>query len=261
MCRPDYFDIEYEINPWMSIERKVNTKRAVQQWETLCKVIQSCGAQIELVSPARGLPDMCFTANAGLFYKEQIILSHFKVIERKGEISYYQAWFEQTGFKVINRPGFDQINAFFEGAGDALPADGQLFVGYGFRSEKKFYEDAEYLDQKKMVYCELADPYYYHIDTCFCPLNEKQAIWCPHAFTKNSQKRMSGHIELIEVVESEARHFACNAVVIDKHIVVPSGCPQISESLKKQGLTIHACEVDEYIKSGGACKCLTMRID
>jgi N-dimethylarginine dimethylaminohydrolase len=244
----------------MSIQRKANRKRAVEQWDTLYKTLKSCGAQIELIAPAQGLPDLCFTANAGLLYKGRIILAHFKVNERRGEEPHYQAWFEQAGFKVINHAGIDQIDAFFEGAGDALLAGDLLFAGYGFRSEKKFYEEANYLDHKKMVYYELSNPYFYHIDTCFCPLNEKQALWFPNAFTKDSQKRMADHIELIEVVEPEAKRFACNSVVIDKHIVVPSGCLQISESLKKLGLTVHICEIDEYIKAGGACKCLIMQI-
>lgn len=261
MCRPDYFDIEYEINPWMSIQRKANTKKAVEQWDKLYETIQKCGAHVELVNPGRALPDMCFTANAGLLYKGRVILANFKVIERKGEVPYYEAWFQKAGFKVVNRPGHDQCFHYFEGAGDALLAGNQLFVGYGFRSEKKFYEEVDFFDRKKMVICELANPYYYHIDTCFCPLNEKQAIWFPGAFTQESQKRMHEHIELIDVVEPEAKRFACNAVVIDQHVIVPSGCPAISENLKRHGWTVHACEVDEYIKSGGACKCLTMRID
>lgn len=261
MCRPDFFDIEYEINPWMDVRKKANPKRAMQQWEALHKVIQSCGVHVELVPPARGLPDMCFAANAGLFYKGRIVLANFKVIERKGEVPYFEAWFKKAGFKVINCPGHDQSSAYFEGAGDALVAGDQLFVGYGFRSEKKFYENADYFDHKKMVICELADPYYYHIDTCFCPLNEKQAIWYPGAFTKDAQKKMANHIELIEVVEPEAKRFACNAVVMNKHIAIPSECPQIDKTLEKHGFTVHPCEVDEYIKAGGACKCLTMRLD
>lgn len=261
MCRPDYFDIEYEINPWMNIRCKTNTKRAVKQWKILHKTIKACGAKIDLVPPARGLPDMAFTANAGLFYKKKVILSHFKVIERQGEVAYYQAWFENAGFKVINRPGVDQSDAFFEGAGDALLAGKKLFAGWGFRSEKQFYEYAHYLDHKQIIYCQLVDPYFYHIDTCFCPLTARQAIWYPHAFSKDSQKRMEKEIELIEVVKTEARRFACNSIVIDKQVIIPSGCPHLTQNLEKQGFKVHACPVDEYIKAGGACKCLTMRLD
>ncbi len=261
MCRPDYFDIEYEINPWMNIRCKTNSKRAVEQWEKLYKTIESCGAKISLVPPAKGLPDMPFTANAGLLYKGKIILAHFKVIERQGEVAYFNDWFEKAGFKVVNRPGRDQSSYFYEGAGDSLPAGDKLFVGYGFRTERKFYEETSYFDQNKLVYCELVNPYFYHIDTCFCPLNDKQAIWFPNAFSPDSQKRMQAAIELFPVVEDEAKRFACNAVVLDKHIILPSGCPKISATLEKLGLKTHACDMDEYLKAGGACKCLTLRID
>ncbi len=261
MCRPDYFDIEYEINPWMNIRCKTNTEKAMAQWNTLYNVIKSCGAKISLMPPARGLPDMPFTANAGLYYKGKIILSHFKVIERQGEVSYSKAWFEKAGFEVVNRPGIDQSSYFYEGAGDSLVAGDKLFAGYGFRTEHQFYSDTSLFDQNKLVYCELASPYFYHIDTCFCPINAKQAIWYPEAFSKDSQKRMKAAIELFPVVKEEAKRFACNAVVLNNNIVIPSRCPQTANLLKKLGLNVNACDMDEYLKSGGACKCLTLRID
>ena len=261
MCRPDYYDIEYEINPWMNKTRKANHQRAIEQWEGLFQTIQECGGKVELVPPVRGLPDMTFAANAGLFYDEKIILANFKVIERKGEISYTQSWFEKAGFTVVNRPGIDQHIAYFEGAGDALHTINKLFVGCGFRSERGFYENNGHFDSKKLVICELVNPYYYHIDTCFCPLNDQLAIWFPAAFSKESRERMSQEIELIAVEEEEARRFACNSVVIDRHVIMPSGCPKLEEILKSRGFSVHSCEVDEYIKAGGACKCLTMKLE
>lgn len=261
MCRPEFFDIEYEINPWMNIRTKADRKRAAAQWEGLYQTILSCGAKVDLVPPARGLPDLTFTANAGLYFRDHLILSHFKVIERQGEVAYYQAWFQQKGFDVINRPGYDQSSAFFEGAGDALLAGEKLFAGYGFRTEKRFYEEAAYFEGTQIVFCELSDPYFYHIDTCFCPLNETQAIWYPPAFTKESQKRMENEIELFAVEEAEAKRFGCNSVILKKHAVVPGGCPKLSDLLKRKGFDPRVCEVDEYIKAGGACKCLTLAID
>lgn len=261
MCRPDYYAIEYEINPWMKKERGSDPKKALHQWEALHKTIRGCGAQIELVAPGRGLPDMTFAANAGLFYKGKVILANFKMIERKGEVAYFQSWFEKNGFHLVNKPGEDQNHYYFEGAGDALVANGKIFVGYGFRTEPEFFQTSDWIDPKHTILCELVNPYYYHIDTCFCPLNEKQAIWFPDAFSPKSQELMSRSIELIDVVEEEARRFACNSVVIHKQIIIPSGCPKLVEKLKNLGLTVHSCEVDEYIKAGGACKCLTMRLD
>ena len=35
MCPPDYYGIEYEINPWMDRRRQVDHARAVRQWTEL----------------------------------------------------------------------------------------------------------------------------------------------------------------------------------------------------------------------------------
>lgn len=258
MCRPDFFDIEYEINPWMDKSKHVDREKALAQWDKLYRTIQSCGAKVDLVEGIKGLPDMVFTANAGLFYKDQIVLPHFKFKERQGELVYFEKWFKDAGFKIANTITPD--TPYFEGAGDALLAGDKLFVGYGFRSDVMFYEEADYLDKNNIVYCELVDPYFYHIDTCFCPLNDKLAIWYRNAFSKAAQKSMQENIELIDVNEDEAKRFACNAVVINEHVILPADCPNISAELEKRGFTTHPCDMNEYLKSGGACKCLTLRI-
>lgn len=258
MCRPDYYGIQYEINPWMNIKFKVNHSHAVNEWEHLYQTIKKIGAEVELVSPMSGWPDMVFTANAGLLYEKKIILSHFKYKERQGETPYFKNWFLQAGFSLINEKS---STPYFEGAGDALPSGNTLFAGYGFRTERHFYEEADFLNQKQLVYCELINPYFYHLDTCFCPLNAQLAIWYPPAFSLDSQKNMQKHITLISVDEDEAKRFACNAVVIEKHVILPTGCPKISRALKEAGFEIHTCEMTEYLKAGGACKCLTLRLD
>lgn len=260
MCKPDHYGIEYEINPWMDINHSVNHQKAIQQWEALYQTLIKCGAEIELVPPIKGWPDMVFTANAGLYYQQKIILPHFKFKERQGELPYFLNWFKKAGFTTLNVPPHENT-PYFEGAGDALLAGDILFAGYGFRTDKHFYTEATYIDQNKLIFCELNDPYFYHIDTCFCPLNEKLAIWYPPAFTNESQLRMQNEIELIPVIENEAKRFACNAVVINKQVILPTQCPQISAELEKRGYEVFACDMDEYLKAGGACKCLTLRID
>lgn len=67
VCPPDYFGIEYEINPWMRRSNTVNRDQAVRQWHGLMQVLeQDVGAVLERMSPVPGLPDLVFTANAGI---------------------------------------------------------------------------------------------------------------------------------------------------------------------------------------------------
>jgi N-dimethylarginine dimethylaminohydrolase len=71
---------------------------------------------------------------------------------------------------------------------------------------------------------------------------------------------MQEKIKLIEVNETEAKRFACNAVVLGKHVIVPTECPELTKDLEAKGFTVHACNMNEFLKAGGACKCLTLRL-
>ena len=67
MCAPEYYGIEYEINPWMSRSHQSNAQIAREQWNTLYQLLNlDFNAAIELLDPKPGLPDLVFTANAGL---------------------------------------------------------------------------------------------------------------------------------------------------------------------------------------------------
>jgi arginine dihydrolase len=264
MCRPEYFLISYEINPWMNIQHGVNSALAKQQWETLYRTILDCGASVDLVPPVAGLPDLVFTANCAAYFGSDIYLSRFKYPERQPEREIFKRWFTQNGYSIAEEPThfFDRNNVYigpaFEGAGDALFLGDILFTAYGFRTDREIYPAlCRQFSVQKSVLCELVDPYFYHLDTCFCPLNDRQAIWFPPAFAAESQRRMEQAAELFAIPTEEARYFACNTVILGKHAVIPDQCPATQAILEKLGFTVHRCPMTEFIKSGGACKCLT----
>lgn len=266
LCDPQFFTVCYEINPWMDKKIAVDGKLAGKQWQALKETLLQCGAKLHIMEPADEWPDMVFTANAGLIYGKKVVLSRFHHPERQGERAYFEAWFKQAGFEVVAEEFLQHSNnltksPFFEGAGDALFAGDTLFAGFGFRTDIEYYHGLSALGIHKIVFCELVDSRFYHIDTCFCPLNAKQAIWWPGAFSQTSQKKMHEAIELFAVPEEEAARFACNAVVVGKQVILPWGCPQTQEQLEKWGYTVHSCDMSEFLKAGGACKCLTLALD
>src|SRR5262249_19539948 len=131
MCPPDYYGIEYEINPWMSRSRGANAPKAQMQWQALHDCLRSLGVTIELLKPQPGLPDLVFTANAGLVYKNRFFSSRFRHEARAGETPHFDAWFAEHGFTVEHLPE----GLYFEGAGDALFCGTTLFAGYRIRSD------------------------------------------------------------------------------------------------------------------------------
>ena len=51
LCPPDYYGIEYEINPWMSRARGADTPLVQAQWRGLHEKLLSLGCNVHLVPP------------------------------------------------------------------------------------------------------------------------------------------------------------------------------------------------------------------
>uniref|UniRef100_A0A7I4Z7Z6 Amidinotransferase n=2 Tax=Haemonchus contortus TaxID=6289 RepID=A0A7I4Z7Z6_HAECO len=266
MCRPTYFKVSYAINPWMEMKNPVDTKKAMEQWNTLKNTIEKCGATVEVMEPtesAKDLPDLVFTANAAIVRGKQVYLANFALQERKAEWKINDEWFRQNGFNTYFNEAIPH-----EGTGDALwCCNGTVLIaGIGMRSDARALTDIQQKlqtngDTFKIVAVRLVDDRFYHLDTAFCPLNDKLALWYPQAFDQASQRIMSNYFQLLPVSESEAKRFACNAVVIGNHVIMNEGSDRIAQLLDQHGFKVHFVPMSEFVKSGGSAKCLTLRLN
>jgi N-dimethylarginine dimethylaminohydrolase len=258
MCPPDYYGIEYEINPWMNRSRGSTPERAQQQWTALYEVLRGLGVSVELMTPQRGLPDLVFTANAGLVFGTRFFSSRFRHEVRARETPHDDAWFAEHGFTVEHLPP----EMYFEGAGDALFCGPTLFAGYRIRSDVGGHQYLARTLGRLVLPLELINPHFYHLDTCFCPLAPGEALYYPAAFDAYGLKVLETHVRrLLAVNEAEAHRFGCNAVVVGKTVVVNTGCEQLEAYLRSWGYEPVATELDEFLKAGGSAKCLTLRLD
>jgi N-dimethylarginine dimethylaminohydrolase len=255
LCSPEHYAIEYEINPWMDRTRKAVPGLPQAQWQSLREKLQQIGCEIELVAPQPGLPDMVFTANAGLTVGRQFIRSNFRHAERRGEEAHFERWFVEQGYEILRLPE----ELFFEGEGDALFCGDILFCGYRFRSDIRSHRWISERLKRLVISVELVQDRFYHLDTCFCPLPDGGVMWHPGAFDDYAQRAIRDHVAYaIEADPVEAMQFACNAVVSGKDIVLPEGCPKLAEALAARGWHPHPLAMTEFLKAGGACKCLTL---
>jgi N-dimethylarginine dimethylaminohydrolase len=204
------------------------------------------------------LPDLVFTANAGLMFGQRFYSSRFRHEVRARETPYYDAWFAAHGFSVEHLPE----GMFFEGAGDALFCGSVLFAGYRIRSDVHAHQHLAGLLGKQVLPLELVNPRFYHLDTCFCPLAADTAMFYPAAFDAYGRKVLESQIpKLLPVCESEAARFGCNAVVVGRTVITNAGCERLTADLRGWGYEPIAIELDEFIKAGGSAKCLTLRLD
>lgn len=258
MCAPDYYGIDYEINPWMHREKSADKALARQQWQQLVAILESLGAATETLAPVEGLPDMVFTANAGVVWRDLFVTTRFRHEERRGESPHFERWFVDHGFRTVCIP----TPGDFEGAGDALFCGDILFAGYLHRSEFRAHQKLATLLGCQVLGMELVDPRFYHLDTCFCPLAAGFALYYPGAFDEYGRRVLAEHVpRLIEVGESDAERFACNAVVLGQNVVLNAGCDRTYAALERAGLCCHPTDLSEFLKAGGSAKCLTLRLD
>jgi lysine-ketoglutarate reductase/saccharopine dehydrogenase-like protein (TIGR00300 family) len=262
MCAPDHYDVDYVINPWMEGNiHKSSRDRAVEQWSKLNFVLNDL-AQVDLVEGQPGVPDMVFTANAGLVLGDNVVLSRFYHPERQGEEPYFKQWFEDNGFQVFELPK----DLPFEGAGDALlDREGRwLWAGYGFRSELDSHPFiAKWLDIE-VLSLRLIDDRFYHLDTCFCPLAGGYLLYYPGAFDSYSNHIIEKRVpkeKRIAIAEADAVNFACNAVNVEQSVVMNKASEGLKQRLGDVGFTVIETPLTEFLKAGGAAKCLTLRIN
>ncbi len=261
MCPPDHYGVDYVINPWMQGQLgRTDRALASQQWDVLRQVLSS-GARTVLVEAKPGLPDMVFTANAGMVRGDVAVVSRFRSPERQGEEPFFRAWFEDNGFSIAPWPQ----EIFFEGAGDALFDRGQdlIWSGCGFRSDAAAASLLQTVFDCESISIRLIDPRFYHLDTCLCPLAGGWLLYYPPAFDAASLVEIERRVpneKRIAVNEADALQFACNAVDLDGRVVMNNASQELQARLRAAGFTPVLTPLSEFLKAGGTAKCLTLRL-
>jgi N-dimethylarginine dimethylaminohydrolase len=258
VCPPAYFGVLYEINPWMHREVRVDLDRAQGEWEGLVTTLQLAGAEIEMLDPHPGVPDLVFTANAGIVNGRQFVPSHFRHPERQPETEIDAAWFAARGYWVDRLPP----DVVHEGAGDALPFGGVLLSGYRFRSDVAAAGHLSRLTRTPVRAIELVDERFYHLDLTFCPLDDRRALCVPSAWDAYGRKVVEDLVsDPLWLDDDEGATFCANSVVVDSTILMPACPPRVGRILEGWGFDVVLVPIDEFLKAGGGCRCLTLALD
>jgi len=258
MCPPAHFGVLYEINPWMHREVRVDPDRAAEQWMHLVSSLRDAGATVELLEPVEGLPDLVFTANAGVVNGRQFVPARFRHRERQGEVAHDVAWFRQREYEIAELPE----GVSHEGAGDTLPFGGVLLGGYRSRSDVRAQSALSRITGAPVHVVELVDERLYHVDLTFCPLDDRRAIIAPDGWDRYGRRVVERLVpEPLVLERDEALAFCANSVVVGDVVLMPAVPPRVGRRLRGWGFEPVEVGVDEFRKAGGACRCLTLALD
>ncbi len=257
MCAPRHYAIQYEINPWMKIQNRVQHGLAEAQWLQLYKTLQTLGADISLIPQKKSCPDMVFTANGGIVEGKTFIPSHFRYKQRRGEESAFIRFFREQGFTIRDAAR----GLYFEGEGDMLHYQDMLFGGFRYRSEIGALQSVSDSLGRRLVSLELSRPHFYHLDTCFLPLDDRSALYYPDAFDSYGRKAIQTFVQNpIAVSREDAYRFACNGLRLGHTVVLNQASRGLKSRLSKLGYKILESPTSEFMKGGGSVKCLLLTL-
>ena len=264
VCRPTHFGVEYVINPWMAGNvGAVDAAAAARQWDALVRILEGW-ADVSLIDPCAGLPDMCFAANGGFAIDGRFVPATFSVSQRAPEVPLYRDWAAAAGFEIVD---FGD-NAALEGEGDALwwprPDGPLLCAGYGVRSDLESHRELGEQLGVRVVSLRLVDQRFYHLDTCLAPLPNGGIVYYPPAFDLRSRgllESLAPAARRIAVGDEDALRFACNAVCAGRTFVANYASDALRKRLEEWEYEVVTTPLDEFVKAGGAAKCLALLLE
>ena len=267
VVNPEYFDVEYVINPHMEGHiGDVDKEAALKEWTALKDAYNKLGFYVHEIPGAKDYPDMVFCANQSLPNitpdgTKQVVMSVMNAQQRKGEVPMIEKVYEDSSYEIVY---LDESKfKSFEGMGDALWHYKKRLIwgGYGYRTSLDVYEHISETFKTPVIALELIDEKFYHLDTCLCILNEETAMIYPKAFTDEGLNLIRAMFPVvIEVNKREAEElFACNATCPDgENVLIQEGCNEANEALEEAGFIVHEVSTAEYLKSGGSVFCMKM---
>jgi N-dimethylarginine dimethylaminohydrolase len=255
MCPPEYFRVEYAINPWMDTTLGVDAELAVKQWERLRETLLELDHTVHVLEPDPSLPDMVFAANGAFSVDGTAYGAKFRYPQRSAEAALHHEWYSQRPEWKFATPL--ETN---EGEGDFayLPGayGGIVLAGYGFRTSPAAHAEAQQALGRPVISLRLVDPRFYHLDTALAALDDSRIAYYPGAFSPASNQVLRQLFpDAIEADEADAVAFGLNLVGDGHHVVLSAEASALAARLAAEGYVPVPVELGELKKGGGSVKC------
>lgn len=257
MCRPDYFRIAYQINPYMHFSSQPDPDALAPEYAAIVASHEALGRKLHFIEPDPAWPDMVFTANVALVRGKKAVLANLPK-ERAGEVELAAVWLRAHGFETFACP------VLFSGQGDALPTGtGAVIKGRGWRSHPdsdKFVADTLGYE---IIPVRSVSAQWYDIDLSIGIIKPGVIAVCLETLDDESQELLASRSDLriIPVSLEEAQNAALNLVSDGSTVIIKTGVPDMAEALRAEGMTVIERSIHELWKGGGGIRCTTLALD
>lgn len=275
MCRPDFFDVTYELdtNRWMDVDNPPDRELSIRQWTNLLNNYRKYGIDVYIMPGQKNMSDMVFSANAGMPFNGHFITSNFFHRERALEVPFINEYFYKK-FNLHELPA----QFTFEGQGDVVAYGKKSFlVGCGIRTSRRAVNFISTrilprIDRNASISpinlrhkddYDSGEHMFYHLDTCLLYLSRINTfVVYPRAFENGEIDSLKNLGNVFCLNREEAETFACNSVVVSDDVIYT---PELKHKRVRRFFTDHGYvpvehDMSEFMKSGGAVKCLSLEV-
>jgi N-dimethylarginine dimethylaminohydrolase len=259
MCPPDYFAVDYAINPWMDTTVAVDAALALKQWQLLRDTLTDLGHTVHVLEAQPGLPDMVYAANGAFSVDGKVYGARFRYPQRDAEAAAHRGFYA-PGAWTFAEPA--HVN---EGEGDFayLPRayGGLILAGHGFRTDLAAHAEAQDVLGRPVVSLRLIDPAFYHLDTALGALDDRHVTYFPEAFSPASRRvlrRLFPDAVIADRADAEA--FGLNLVSDGRHVVINAEAAGMAEKVRAAGYVPVPVELSELKRGGGSVKCVVAEL-
>jgi len=276
LIKPNTFSIyryQKNQNPYIDIDYRVSMDNVMSQHKKLVDVLSNKNCHF-IENPKHNLPDIVFTANAGLSLpriKNTIILPHMKYQQRKEELEYLEKIFQSIKINTIKFPGCNL--APFEGQAELKWFDNgsKAICGYGHRATKETFKRMKkllnniymnnFLSPPELLIVPLETSDYYHLDVAMLEYDDSKCIIHKKAFNNDSIYKIKKFLGEENVYELETKDKMCLNAFVDEtnlitHKITDENAKKILEKLTKRN--IKEIDTSEFEKSGGSVRCMVL---
>ena len=223
-----------------------------QQYQGYCNALARCGVTLTILEADPAHPDSTFVEDTAVLIETKAILARPGAQSRAGEVSGIRGTLAKffASLAEIEAPGTVD-------GGDICEAEKHFFIGLSQRTnEDGARQLAEILAVEGCTSSVLdirAMKNILHLKSGVAYLGHNHLVVIEEMA---SRQEFAGY-DLIRVNAGES--YAANCILINDHVLIPSGYPTLKSDLEQLGYAVIPLEMSEFQKMDGGLSCLALR--